>query len=59
MALDAEERELLKRLAESCEGIEILLAMWLERSMPAGEIWVEEGPNRFVAKRPWRVTPES
>lgn len=54
MPLDAQDRELLKRLVESCEGIEMLLAMWLEHSVPAGEIWVEEGPERSTAKRPWR-----
>ena len=58
MALDAEDRELLKRLAESCEGIEMLLASWLEHSIPAGEIWVEEGPDRSMSKRLWRTTSE-
>lgn len=58
MALDAEERELLKRLAESCEGIEVLLAMWLEHTIPAGEIWVDEGPDRSMSKRLWRVRSE-
>jgi hypothetical protein len=57
MALDGEERELLKRLTEACEGIEVLLAMWLEHSIPAGEIWVEEGPDRSLAKRLWRPAP--
>ena len=56
--MDAEDRELVKRLAESCEGIEILLAMWIEHSMPAAEIWVEEGPTRSMSKRPWRDISE-
>ena len=58
MALDTEDRELLKRLAESCEGIEVLFAMWLEHSLPAGEIWVEEGPGQSMTKRPWRRRSE-
>lgn len=58
MALDAEDRELLKRLTESCEGIEILFAMWLEHSLPTGEIWVEEGPDPSMSKRPWRRQSE-
>ncbi|HXV62020.1 MAG TPA: hypothetical protein VEK15_15080 [Vicinamibacteria bacterium] len=56
--MEAEERKLLKRLVESCEGIEMLLAMWIERSVPAGEIWVEEGPEPSTSKRPWRVPVE-
>lgn len=57
-SMEAEERKLLKRLVESCEGIEMLLAMWIERSVPAGEIWVEEGPEPSTSKRPWRVPVE-
>ncbi len=49
--MDAEERDLLKRLVESCEGIEMLFAMWLEHSLPAGEIWVEEEPGQSMSKR--------
>jgi len=56
MALSAEDREVLERMAKSLEGIEVLLAMWLERSLPAAEIWVEEGPGSSLAKRPWRVS---
>ena len=56
--MDTEDRELMRRLVESCEGIEILLAMYIEHSMPAGEIWVEEGPDRSMSKRPWRDRTE-
>lgn len=55
MALDSEDRAALEKIADSLEGIEILLAMWVEHSLPAGEIWVEEGPDRSMAKKPWRV----
>lgn len=56
MALSPEEREILEKMAKSLEGIEVLLAMWLERSHPAGEIWVEEGPGETLAKKPWRIS---
>jgi hypothetical protein len=56
MALSQEDREVLDRLVRSVEGIEVLLAMWLERSLPAGEIWVEEGPGKEMAKKPWRLS---
>lgn len=55
--MSPEEREILERVARSLEGIEVLLAMWLERSLPAGEIWVQEGPEGSLAKKPWRVSP--
>jgi hypothetical protein len=57
MALSQDDREIFERMARSLEGIEVLLAMWLERSIPAGEIWVEEGPGRDLAKKPWRISP--
>lgn len=57
MALESEDRELLKRLTEACEGIEVPIAMWLEHSIPAGEIWVAEGADRSMAKRLWRPAP--
>ncbi len=55
MALEPEERVLLERIARSLEGIEMLIAMWLERSSPAGEFWVVEGPDRTLLKKPWRI----
>ena len=45
---------LLERITRSLEGIEMLAAMWIEKSVPAGEIWVGEGPDRDLSKRPWR-----
>jgi hypothetical protein len=44
----------LERLARSLEGIEMLAAMWIEKAVPAGEIWVGEGPDRDLTRRPWR-----
>jgi hypothetical protein len=57
MTLDPEDKEKLARIAQSLEGIEMLLAMWLEKSMPAAELWVREGPDTTLIRRPWR--PES
>lgn len=44
-----------ERAARALEGIELLLAMWMEKSVPAGEIWLGEGPDRDVSRRPWRL----
>jgi len=43
-----------ERAAEALEGIEMLFAMWIEKSVPAGELWVGEGPDRDLSRRPWR-----
>ena len=43
-----------ERLTRSLEGIEMLAAMWIEKSVPAGEIWVGEGPDQDLLRRPWR-----
>jgi len=43
-----------ERAARALEGIEMLLAMWIEKSVPAGEIWVGEGPDRELSSKPWR-----
>ena len=43
-----------ERAAEALEGIEMLIAMWIEKSVPAGELWVGEGPDRDLSRRPWR-----
>lgn len=32
----------------------MLAAMWIEKSVPAGEIWVGEGPDQDLSRRPWR-----
>ena len=45
---------LLEQITRSLEGIEMLAAMWIEKSVPAGEIWVGEGPDRDLSRRPWR-----
>lgn len=43
-----------ERAARALEGVEMLLAMWIEKSVPAGEIWVGEGPDMELSRRPWR-----
>jgi hypothetical protein len=50
-----EEEALLERAALALEGVEMLIAMWLEKTVPAGEIWVGEGPDRDLSRRPWRL----
>jgi hypothetical protein len=45
---------LLEQITRSLEGIEMLAAMWIEKSVPAGEIWVGEGPDQDLSRRPWR-----
>jgi hypothetical protein len=45
---------LMERITRSLEGLEMLAAMWIEKAVPAGEIWVGEGPDRDLARRPWR-----
>ena len=47
---------LLERITRSLEGIEMLAAMWIEKEVPAGEIWVGEGPDRDLSRRPWRLS---
>ncbi|HEX9723872.1 MAG TPA: hypothetical protein VGC53_06275 [Vicinamibacteria bacterium] len=54
MALDPQDKVLLERITLSLEGIETLLAMWLEKTAPAGEFWVGEGPDENLARKPWR-----
>ena len=58
MSLDAQDKVLLDRIALSLEGIEMLLAMGLEKTSPAGEVWVGEGPDESLARRPWRPERE-
>lgn len=43
-----------ERAAKALEGIEMLIAMWIEKSVPAGELWVGEGPDQDLSRRPWR-----
>lgn len=58
MSLDPQDKVLLERIALSLEGIETLLAMWLEKTAPAGEFWVGEGPDESLARKPWRPERE-
>jgi len=53
--MDQSKKDLFtERAAEALEGIEMLMAMWIEKSVPAGELWVGEGPDRELSRRPWR-----
>lgn len=53
--MDKSQQELFtERAAKAVEGIEMLIAMWIEKSVPAGELWVGEGPDRDLSRRPWR-----
>ena len=50
----SKEEMFTERAARAVEGIEMLIAMWIEKSVPAGELWVGEGPDRDLSRRPWR-----
>jgi hypothetical protein len=54
MSLDPQDKVLLERLVLSVEGIEMLIAMWLQKTAPAGEFWVGEGPGEDLVRKPWR-----
>jgi len=55
MGLDPEDKMKVERIAQSLEGIEMLLAMWIEKAAPAAEIWIGEGPDRTLLQKPWRA----
>lgn len=49
------EKELFtERAARALEGIEMLLAMWIEKSVPGAELWVGESPDMDLSRRAWR-----
>jgi hypothetical protein len=49
------EKELFtERAAKALEGIEMLLAMWIEKTVPGAELWVSENPDTELAGRAWR-----
>ena len=49
------EKELFaERAAKALEGIEMLLAMWIEKTVPGAELWVGENPDTELAGRAWR-----
>ncbi len=53
--MDEQKKDLFtERAANALEGIEMLIAMWIEKSVPAGELWVGEGPDQDLSRRPWR-----
>jgi hypothetical protein len=55
--MDESKKDLFtERAASALEGIEMLIAMWIEKSVPAGELWVGEGPDRDLSRRPWRTS---
>jgi hypothetical protein len=43
-----------ERAAKALEGIEMLIAMWIEKSVPAAELWVGEEPDAELARQAWR-----
>jgi hypothetical protein len=43
-----------ERAATALEGIEMLLAMLIEKSIPGAELWVGESPDRELSRRGWR-----
>ena len=43
-----------ERAAKALEGIEMLLAMWIAKSVPAAELWVGEAPEPELSRRAWR-----
>jgi hypothetical protein len=58
--MDQSKQEVFtERAAQAAEGIEMLIAMWIEKSVPAGELWVGEGPDRDLSRRPWRDSESS
>jgi hypothetical protein len=44
-----------ERAAKALEGIEMLIAMWIEKSVPAAELWVGEEPDAELARKAWRA----
>jgi hypothetical protein len=42
-----------ERAAKALEGIEMLIAMWIEKSVPAAELWVGEEPDAEGESRPF------
>jgi hypothetical protein len=47
-----------ERAAKALEGIEMLLAMWIAKSVPAAELWVGEAPEPELTRRAWRPSEE-
>lgn len=43
-----------ERTAKALEGIEMLLAMVIEKSVPGAELWVGESPDKELSRRAWR-----
>jgi hypothetical protein len=51
---ETEKESFAERSAKALEGIEMLLAMWIEKTVPGAELWVGENPDRELAGRAWR-----
>jgi hypothetical protein len=50
----ANQEAFTERAAKALEGIEMLIAMWIEKSVPAAELWVGEEPDAELARKAWR-----
>lgn len=53
--MNKSEDAFTERAAKALEGIELLLAMWIEKSVPGAELWVGESPDRELSRRAWRT----
>jgi hypothetical protein len=49
------EESFTERAAKALEGIEMLVAMAIEKSVPGAELWVSESPDRELSRRGWRA----
>ncbi len=56
---EPEKDSFTERAAKALEGIEMLLAMVIEKSVPGAELWVSESPDRDLSKRAWREAEAS
>jgi hypothetical protein len=53
--MNQREKDLFtERAAKALEGIEMLLAMWIEKSVEGAELWVGESPDMELSRRAWR-----
>lgn len=50
----SEKDSFTERTAKALEGIEMLLAMVIEKSVPGAELWVAENPDKELSRRAWR-----
>jgi hypothetical protein len=53
--MNKSEDSFTERAARALEGIEMLIAMAIEKSVPGAELWVGESPDMELSRRAWRA----